>query len=260
MRETRNQWEGSSANVLLLIVALVVGILIGWSIFSRLWRLGAADGGASVKSEVERLRAELSAKSSALEAAERRGTESGQRSVRVDQLERELETASRAASERSEKIAELTRRAQASEEAQQRADARNAQLSEEVQALQSSSGSSTDAHGAAGATKDARIAELEASRRKQAAHAAVTAPGMKIAGVAAPVAGVRDDLKEIKGVGPVLEGVLHDYGIVTFKQLADLDEASVQLVEDQLTEFPGRIRRDSWVSQAADLQRKHHEA
>lgn len=249
-------------DVLLLIVALVVGILIGWLIFSRLWRLGDADGGASVESEVERLRAELSAKSSALEVAERRATEADQRVGRVDQLERELEAARRAVSERSQEVDEVTQRAKASEQARHRAETRNAQLSGEVQALQGSASPASESNGA-GADKDARISELEtrlAECRERAVATAVTAPGMKIAGVAAPEAGVEDDLKEIKGVGPVLEGVLRGYGIVTFKQLADLDEAAVQLVEDQLTEFPGRIRRDGWVTQAGELQRKHHGA
>jgi predicted flap endonuclease-1-like 5' DNA nuclease len=107
--------------------------------------------------------------------------------------------------------------------------------------------------------RDARIAELEAQLEECRAAAAVEPPpAVGIRGVAAPEPGVVDDLRLIKGIGPVLAKVLNDYGIVTFKQIADLDEAGVDLVQEQLTEFPGRIRRDDWVPQARALQREHH--
>lgn len=62
-----------------------------------------------------------------------------------------------------------------------------------------------------------------------------------------------DDLKRIKGVGKVMEGVLNDKGIYLFRQLARLSEQEVAWVNDAIDAFPGRIHRDRWVEQAAEL-------
>ena len=62
-----------------------------------------------------------------------------------------------------------------------------------------------------------------------------------------------DDLKLISGVGPKLEEVLHANGVLTFKQIADLDDAGVDALDALLGDFQGRIARDGWVQQAAEL-------
>lgn len=63
---------------------------------------------------------------------------------------------------------------------------------------------------------------------------------------------VLDDLKLISGVGPKLEGVLHDLGIYTFKQIAVWKKAERDWVDGYLN-FKGRIDRDEWVKQAKKL-------
>ncbi|MGI9016200.1 MAG: hypothetical protein ACR2HR_03695 [Euzebya sp.] len=63
--------------------------------------------------------------------------------------------------------------------------------------------------------------------------------------------GPADDLKRISGVGPKLEQMLNEQGITTFAQVASLTEAEVDLLQQRLPQFPGRIRRDNWVQQAA---------
>jgi predicted flap endonuclease-1-like 5' DNA nuclease len=65
-----------------------------------------------------------------------------------------------------------------------------------------------------------------------------------------------DDLKLIVGVGPVLERMLHRLGITTYRQIARWSERDVDEFDAKLPEFPGRIRRDAWVTQARAL----HEA
>jgi predicted flap endonuclease-1-like 5' DNA nuclease len=65
-----------------------------------------------------------------------------------------------------------------------------------------------------------------------------------------------DDLKLIVGVGPVLERMLHRLGITTFRQIARWSERDIDEFDAKLPEFPGRIRRDAWVTQARAL----HEA
>lgn len=62
-----------------------------------------------------------------------------------------------------------------------------------------------------------------------------------------------DDLKDIIGIGPVLEGLLHGVGITSFEQLAALSDEEVDRIEGLLGVFPERIRRDRWIEQAADL-------
>lgn len=74
------------------------------------------------------------------------------------------------------------------------------------------------------------------------------APPPILAGVGEP-----DDLKLIVGVGPVLERMLHSLGVTTFRQIARWSERDVAEFDAKLPEFPGRIQRDQWVTQARAL-------
>lgn len=62
-----------------------------------------------------------------------------------------------------------------------------------------------------------------------------------------------DDLKLIVGVGPVLERMLHQLGVTTYRQIARWSERDIDEFDAKLPEFPGRIRRDGWVTQAREL-------
>ena len=68
----------------------------------------------------------------------------------------------------------------------------------------------------------------------------------------------RDDLKEISGVGPVMQRTLNKLGIYQFKQVANLSAADVRWVSENIDTFPDRIKRDKWVSQAKKLYRKKY--
>jgi branched-chain amino acid transport system ATP-binding protein len=61
-----------------------------------------------------------------------------------------------------------------------------------------------------------------------------------------------DDLKLIKGIGPVNDRKLREHGITTFAQIAAWKKADIVAVEKYL-EFDGRIAREDWVSQAKNL-------
>lgn len=74
------------------------------------------------------------------------------------------------------------------------------------------------------------------------------APPPILSGAAGP-----DDLKLIVGIGPVLERMLHNLGIMTFQQIARWSERDIADFDARLPEFPGRIRRDQWVTQARSL-------
>lgn len=72
-------------------------------------------------------------------------------------------------------------------------------------------------------------------------------PTMLTAAIGAP-----DDLKQISGVGPVLESKLNDLGVYHFWQIARWSAAEVAWVDDAIS-FKGRITRDDWITQASKL-------
>ena len=61
-----------------------------------------------------------------------------------------------------------------------------------------------------------------------------------------------DDLKLIKGIGPVNDGKLRAHGVTTFAQIAAWKKADIIEAEKYL-EFDGRIAREDWVGQAKNL-------
>jgi predicted flap endonuclease-1-like 5' DNA nuclease len=65
-----------------------------------------------------------------------------------------------------------------------------------------------------------------------------------------------DDLKVIAGIGPFLEKKLHAVGIYTFQQIANFNSEDIEQINDLIEFFPGRIVRDNWVGQAAELVKK----
>ena len=64
----------------------------------------------------------------------------------------------------------------------------------------------------------------------------------------------KDDLKQITGIGPKLERLLHANGIFNFGQIAEWQDADVQAMDKLLPAFHGRIQREDWVGQARKLR------
>ena len=89
-----------------------------------------------------------------------------------------------------------------------------------------------------------------------AAPAVVAAPAAKKAApkkAAAPKAAAgSDDLKKLSGVGPALEKKLIEAGVTTFAQIAAWTPEDVTAMDEKLS-FKGRIEREGWIAQAADL-------
>jgi branched-chain amino acid transport system ATP-binding protein len=65
----------------------------------------------------------------------------------------------------------------------------------------------------------------------------------------------KDELKRIKGIGPINEGKLNKNGVRTFAQIAAWKKADIVQAERYL-EFDGRIARENWVGQAKTLARE----
>jgi len=107
---------------------------------------------------------------------------------------------------------------------------------------------------AAKATKSTKSTKSTASKATPAAAAADDGPIMtgKPETLTAARGGKADDLKQIKGVGPQLEGVLNGLGFWHFDQVAAWGGDEIAWVDSRL-KFKGRIVRDDWVSQAKTL-------
>ncbi len=66
----------------------------------------------------------------------------------------------------------------------------------------------------------------------------------------------KDDLKEIKGIGPYIEKKLNALGIYRFEQISRFNDEDIDKVNDAIEFFPGRVRRDDWKGQAGELKNK----
>ena len=102
----------------------------------------------------------------------------------------------------------------------------------------------------AGSVSVAAVAAAEPKKAVKKAPAKAAAP--KEAPKAEKAADAADDLKKLSGVGPALEKKLLAAGITTFAQIAAWTEADVAAIDEQLS-FTGRIEREGWIEQAAEL-------
>lgn len=110
-----------------------------------------------------------------------------------------------------------------------------------------------------GEERRALFRELAAAREETARYRQLVvdiennAPPPLLDGPGAP-----DDLKLIVGVGPVLERMLQQLGIATYRQIARWSERDIDEFDARLPEFHGRIRRDGWVTQARALHQSKY--
>jgi predicted flap endonuclease-1-like 5' DNA nuclease len=124
--------------------------------------------------------------------------------------------------------------------------------------------------GACGTARASLQTELDRLRAELAARPTASATPMGFAAAGAAAAAVvaaaapaaprePDDLKDVVGIGPVLERQLNAAGIMTFRDLARLTPQGVLDLADKLEHvFGDRITRERWVEQSADLHRKKY--
>ncbi|MEL6642107.1 MAG: 50S ribosomal protein L21 [Pseudomonadota bacterium] len=117
----------------------------------------------------------------------------------------------------------------------------------------------TGANGAPTSKKAAAAAERastpKAEKPKAAPKAKAEKPKAEPKAKAAPKAKAdagADDLTQISGVGPVIVKKLHALGVTTFAQIAAWTPEDVAAMDEKLN-FKGRIDRDEWLKQAAEL-------
>lgn len=104
---------------------------------------------------------------------------------------------------------------------------------------------------AGGPAADAPVEPAPAARTPVAPIVATVEEGRPQA-LTAPRDGKPDDLKEIAGIGPKLERTLNDLGVFHFEQIAAWTAAEIAWVNAYIS-FRGRIERENWVGQAAQL-------
>lgn len=63
----------------------------------------------------------------------------------------------------------------------------------------------------------------------------------------------KDDLKKIKGIGPKLEKLLNSIGVYTYQQVSKMTQKEYQQIDELLTTFQGRAKRDNWAEKAKAL-------
>ncbi|WP_108866510.1 NrfD/PsrC family molybdoenzyme membrane anchor subunit [Aquimarina aquimarini] len=63
-----------------------------------------------------------------------------------------------------------------------------------------------------------------------------------------------DDLKQVNGIGPVMEKKLNEIGIFTFDQVSKMTATEYDILDSITGSFPGRAQRDDWAGQAQQLK------
>ena len=119
-------------------------------------------------------------------------------------------------------------------------------------ATTSTAAARSDATATAASPVAAKPAATKAAATKAAAKPAAKAAA-KPAVLAKARAGGADNLKMIKGVGPVLEKALHTTGVFHFDQVGAWTKADAEWFDDNVKGANGRVIRDGWVKQAKIL-------
>ncbi|MBA5873083.1 MAG: hypothetical protein GDA66_00835 [Nitrospira sp. CR1.2] len=104
-----------------------------------------------------------------------------------------------------------------------------------------------------------RLVEYRVAQRHmtQAKSVGTTAPDTHTNSAAGRATGKhrttqKDDLKQIHGIGPVMERVLNRMGMFTFRQIAEWKDQDVEQMASELNTFPDRIRHDNWIAGAKE--------
>ena len=104
--------------------------------------------------------------------------------------------------------------------------------------------------------KQAKLAELDAelaAKEAEIAAIASTPAAVDFATNGVATASDKDDLTQIKGIGPVLQGKLNDAGIFTLAQLSKVTPEIENQIDEAIGYFPGRLSREKVFDQAREL-------
>ncbi|TPI43086.1 proton-conducting membrane transporter [Mesorhizobium sp. B3-1-6] len=195
-----------------MLLAFVVGILVGWFIWGRL------------RGEFDSLRGDL----------DRTRGERDRLRADSDRLKGELDACGRARADLESRLRDAPGAKAGADKAAAPAPA----------ALMSTPAASTSAKAAPAKSAAAKKPAAKAAAPKKAA-----APAAKKAAAPQAATGKADNLRRLIGIGPVNERLLKGLGVTTYAEIAAWTAADVKRIEEVLN-FDGRIAREKWIEQA----------
>ncbi|MGX5801718.1 proton-conducting membrane transporter [Bradyrhizobium sp. Arg314] len=193
-----------------MLLAFVVGILVGWFIWGRL------------RGEIDSLRGDL----------DRTRSERDRLRADSDRLKGELDACGRARADLESRLRDAPAAKAGADKAATQAPA----------ALMSTPA-------AAAKAAPAKSAAAKKPAAKAAAPKKAAAPAAKKAAAPRAASGNADNLRRLIGIGPVNERLLKGQGVTTYAQIAAWTAADVKRIEEVLN-FDGRIARENWIEQA----------
>ena len=101
--------------------------------------------------------------------------------------------------------------------------------------------------------EDAELDEKALKKAEDLDRVAAKAEGIDFGILGIASASDKDNLQEIKGIGPFIEEKLNALGIFKFSQIAKMTSEIEEEVNVAIEFFPGRVKRDEWVKQASEL-------
>lgn len=233
-----------SEMLLLIILAALLGLLVGWLIWGRLLSR-RTEANTRLRADLKKSRAELEARKADLEA----------RKAELEARKAELEKCRADGKARQEELVLANTRFDGSLAAAKEKNARVATLERKLEKAEALA-KEAKAGGSASAAEPVAVAAAPDADAKDYDGDGViegTDEGVKPATLSEARGGQPDDLKQIKGIGPKLELLCHELGFFHFDQVAAWTADEVAWVDANLQGFKGRVSRDNWVEQAKVL-------
>ena len=100
--------------------------------------------------------------------------------------------------------------------------------------------------------EDVKIDEKALKKAEELERVAKKAEKIDFATIGVASATDKDNLQELKGIGPFIEEKLNALGIYKFEQIAKMTSDIEDEVNIAIEFFPGRVKRDQWVKQAKE--------
>ncbi|AZO53089.1 proton-conducting membrane transporter [Mesorhizobium sp. M8A.F.Ca.ET.057.01.1.1] len=232
--------ERDNGHFFYVVLAFLVGVLVGWFIWGRLrGELDSLRGDLDrTRSERDKLRADSDRLTGELNACGK---------TRSD-LERQLREAQASSGAGGAKASSQPPAALMSTPAV----GKSAPATAKPAAAKAAPAKAAPKPAAAkSATASAPAAKAPATKAPAAKAPAKAAPAAKktASPAAKPASGKPDNLRRLIGIGPVNEKLLKAQGVTTYAQIAAWTAADIKRIEDVMN-FDGRIARERWIEQA----------
>ena len=234
-----------------MLLAFLVGLLVGWFIWGRL--RGELDGVRGdldrTRSERDRLRADSDRLTGELDAC-------GKTRADLERRLREAQAAPSAGTSAAKPASQAPAALMSTPAAAKSAPAKPAPAKPAAAKAAPAKSAAPKPAAAKPAAKATAPAKSVASKPAATASAAKSSAAPKAAvakkaapATAKPASGKPDNLRRLIGIGPANEKLLKAQGVTSFAQIAAWTAADIKRIEDVMN-FDGRIARERWIEQA----------